>query len=368
MRYHVIAMEDYVAKDERTVERCSQDVIECDIYIGIVARRYGFIPAEDEEGLSITEREYRTAREYRKCCLLFLLDPDVEWPDKFVDQDPVAIQKLALFRSKIENQSPAHFRTAAELVEKVMASVHLAEADIALAVLPFGLSAPEPETYNKTMYERYEQAFSCCEPPDSHKLYVDLFTYSSSGLSELESSLRYAKRVVWIDLGRGRNWWSTRLHLLCFLLSRYTRVEQIAFCCRDDEFVGMGTPNNVRQSLVECFPELSTLDIQPPRLDGSSDVQDHVVEASIDEYMARMDRTYGGELNLAKWLDPIDLYWKLGLEHFRLEATSYASTRELIKAVLSADHSIVPITNKHHLTYVIDRTTLAVHIALSSLS
>ena len=37
-------MEDYVAKDERTVKRCLDDVAVCDFYVGIFARRYGYIP------------------------------------------------------------------------------------------------------------------------------------------------------------------------------------------------------------------------------------------------------------------------------------------------------------------------------------
>jgi hypothetical protein len=44
LAYAVIAMEDYVAKDERTVKRCLDDVAVCDFYIGIFARRYGYIP------------------------------------------------------------------------------------------------------------------------------------------------------------------------------------------------------------------------------------------------------------------------------------------------------------------------------------
>ena len=42
MQYRVIAMEDYVAKDERTVKRCRDDVAVRDFHIGIFARRYGY--------------------------------------------------------------------------------------------------------------------------------------------------------------------------------------------------------------------------------------------------------------------------------------------------------------------------------------
>ena len=56
MQYNVIAMEDYVAKDQRPLDRCLADVAKCDLYIGLFAWRYGYVPAEDNpDGKSITE-------------------------------------------------------------------------------------------------------------------------------------------------------------------------------------------------------------------------------------------------------------------------------------------------------------------------
>jgi hypothetical protein len=39
-----IAMEDYVAGDERPLDKCLEDVRACQAYVGIFAWRYGFIP------------------------------------------------------------------------------------------------------------------------------------------------------------------------------------------------------------------------------------------------------------------------------------------------------------------------------------
>lgn len=41
--HQVIAMEDYVATDQRPVEKCLKDVEKADIYIGLFAFRYGYI-------------------------------------------------------------------------------------------------------------------------------------------------------------------------------------------------------------------------------------------------------------------------------------------------------------------------------------
>ncbi len=44
LRHDVIAMEDYVASDQRPLDKCLADVVASDIYVGIFAYRYGFKP------------------------------------------------------------------------------------------------------------------------------------------------------------------------------------------------------------------------------------------------------------------------------------------------------------------------------------
>ncbi len=51
-------MEDYVASDQRPVDDCLKDVAKSDIYVGIIAWRYGYIPPIEHDNpnqLSITE-------------------------------------------------------------------------------------------------------------------------------------------------------------------------------------------------------------------------------------------------------------------------------------------------------------------------
>lgn len=43
--YELVAMEDYPAFDERPLDKCLDDVASCDIYVGILAWRYGYIHA-----------------------------------------------------------------------------------------------------------------------------------------------------------------------------------------------------------------------------------------------------------------------------------------------------------------------------------
>lgn len=39
--YRVIAMEDYVATDQRPVDKCLKDVEQADLYVGLFGFRYG---------------------------------------------------------------------------------------------------------------------------------------------------------------------------------------------------------------------------------------------------------------------------------------------------------------------------------------
>ena len=42
--YHVIGMEDYVATHQRSVDECLMDVEKADLYVGLFAFRYGYVP------------------------------------------------------------------------------------------------------------------------------------------------------------------------------------------------------------------------------------------------------------------------------------------------------------------------------------
>lgn len=80
--HSAIAMEDYVATDKRPLEKCLDDVRRCDVYVGIFALRYGFIP--DGYDKSITHLEYEAAKNAGIPRLIFILDETANWPINFV--------------------------------------------------------------------------------------------------------------------------------------------------------------------------------------------------------------------------------------------------------------------------------------------
>src|SRR3954469_9973007 len=44
MGHQVIGMEEYVAEGQRPLAKCLEDVAGCDVYVGILPWRYGFVP------------------------------------------------------------------------------------------------------------------------------------------------------------------------------------------------------------------------------------------------------------------------------------------------------------------------------------
>jgi hypothetical protein len=107
-RHDVVAMEDYVAADQRPLDKCLADVAACDVYVGIFAWRYGYIPDKDNpERKSITELEYRKAAELDKPCLVFLLSEDTPWLPKFQDTATGESQQGKLIKAL--RQAPGSF-------------------------------------------------------------------------------------------------------------------------------------------------------------------------------------------------------------------------------------------------------------------
>src|SRR6185369_7204086 len=85
--YELVAMEDYPAFDQRPLQKCLDDLASCQLYIGILAKRYGYIPDQDNpQGLSITEREYLQATQSGLPRLVFQLDPKAPWLEQFDDR------------------------------------------------------------------------------------------------------------------------------------------------------------------------------------------------------------------------------------------------------------------------------------------
>jgi hypothetical protein len=107
MDHNDMAMEYYTAEDTRPLDKCLEDVDACELYICLVAWRYGYVPQGFDQ--SITELEYRRAAQAGKLCLAFLLDENAEWPMNRVEK--AAINKVEEFRQELQRHHISSFFT-----------------------------------------------------------------------------------------------------------------------------------------------------------------------------------------------------------------------------------------------------------------
>jgi hypoxanthine phosphoribosyltransferase len=125
MSHDVVAMEHYVAADERPLSKCLSDVENCDILVGIIAWRYGHRPQckENPHNYSITELEIRHALDKNIACLCFLLDEDESWEHNLTDigENGESVENL---RKYLQNKRlVSKFRNDNSLVIQVVESV-----------------------------------------------------------------------------------------------------------------------------------------------------------------------------------------------------------------------------------------------------
>jgi|GEM_PF-1914578 len=97
-----INMDDFGSQPGGAAGVSLREVQKADIFVGIVARRYGYVP--DGGAISVTEQEYDQAERRGIPRLMYLLDPNVDWPPELIEADDRAQTRLAAFRARIERQ------------------------------------------------------------------------------------------------------------------------------------------------------------------------------------------------------------------------------------------------------------------------
>lgn len=119
--YHPIDMADFMARAEGAKSACLDEVAEADLFVGIYAWRYGFIPKGSKT--SITQQEFDEARRLGKPCFCFVLDEKYEWPAEYKEEGKGA-ELLAKFKAKIDAQLVrTTFTTPDSLARKVLSSL-----------------------------------------------------------------------------------------------------------------------------------------------------------------------------------------------------------------------------------------------------
>lgn len=241
MGHDVISMEEYGAEAAKPLARCREDVRAADVYLIVLAWRYGYVPPDDNpDKQSVTRLEFEEAKRAGKPVLAFMVDPNAPWPPSQIDAispDNDAAEAIRSFRDEVGmNYLAGIFRTADELASQAAAAVAVR-----------GL--------NLHMVERLlsQTAVSADEMGGFGQGDV-LFDSTLGEISRMVARAGSFRALV-IDLGDGDRWWSTRLYLLANLLRSLTAVRQLVFR-QAGRFVGMASPAAVVDGLAEAFPLL----------------------------------------------------------------------------------------------------------------
>jgi len=244
MGHDVIGMEQYVAEGSKPVDRCKADVRAADVYVIIVAWRFGYVPgrtASPPDGRSITEIELQEAQASGRPVLAFLLDPEAPWPPNRVDAmsgAPGAGEDILRLRSLLGTDYLAGiFRTPDDLASQVAAAV-------------------SAQGLTRHMVDRVLGETSVATP--DMNAFAQGTEVNDSTLISIKQMIQRAgaARALVLQIGDGQRWWSTRLFLLASLLRSLTSVRQVVFCDTDGRFVGTASPAAIMDGLASAFPVL----------------------------------------------------------------------------------------------------------------
>lgn len=150
-----ISMAYYTAEEQRPLEQALADVNACDVFVGLYAWSYGYVPKKNNpKKQALSELEYRQALKVGKPCFLFMLDPQMPWPPDYIDEDRAPLRR---FRNELSEQPMAFaFRTGEEL--GMMLSATLTQWVEQHHTPTHALISPtELATYREVMRQRYQQ-------------------------------------------------------------------------------------------------------------------------------------------------------------------------------------------------------------------
>jgi hypothetical protein len=359
MGHQPLGMEDYAAEGVRPLSRCLADVAKCDAYVGIIAWRYGYVPTDAGEPdaqlpeattlgtTSITEFEFRQAVQSDKPVLMFLLDPEAEWPSTQIDAvsgEGERGKEVSRLRQEIGQQYlVSFFRTPEELASLVGAAVYREEMSrqMSLESLQLELRLNQPFVRNGPV--------------------------TDSTLGEISDVIAGPQEVqaLQINLGQGRDWWMTRLYFLSSLAADLTSIEAIVFVDESETFIGMSNPRVVKERLAQVYPMLQQYEeaLAQESSPTSANLSDEVNLRS--GIWMRLMGAAGGEDNvtvfvtkreLERWLSPYFI-----TQAIDWEPDDNAALR--MQRLVDWPMRFVPVVEKSKFARVVDKNALTEQVA-----
>jgi hypothetical protein len=235
--FQVEGMEKYPARDDTPRTASQSDAAKCDIYLGIFAWRYGYVPEENNpEAKSITELEYSAAGRAEKPRLIFLLADDAPWPSSRRDAETEKDEgkRIRDLRNRLRTERwTGFFRSPDDLAKQVLISINQLES-----------TKPVVDT------EAIENVQSAAE-------------FGPSFLPNLQQQIDQLRSAEFITLRLGpKLWWNTRLHLAAALASDFTEIRAFVLVDAQRRFVTMASPVEIRRAFIRSEPRLEMAYLQ----------------------------------------------------------------------------------------------------------
>jgi len=119
--HEVGRMEIFGARPDEPTNASLSEVEDCDIFVGVYAYRYGFIPLGAV--MSITEQEFNYASQFNKPRFCFFVNEEHPWPPKLIEGEPGGT-KLSEFKQRVGDRVVRDvFTTPEDLALKVATAI-----------------------------------------------------------------------------------------------------------------------------------------------------------------------------------------------------------------------------------------------------
>lgn len=117
LRSDLVHMETFGSDESKPKAFCLEQVRNCNLFIGLLAERYGAVDPETQ--LSVTELEYLEALKLLEDgallgLLVYIIHPKASWPIEHVDRDQIAVKKLEGFKERLQSRHTVTFFKSVE--------------------------------------------------------------------------------------------------------------------------------------------------------------------------------------------------------------------------------------------------------------
>lgn len=204
-----VSMENFGARDERPVDECVRLVREeSDLFVGIYAHKYGYVP--DGGDVSISELEYRAASDVPLPRFIYVIDENQPWLPAYIDsgseRDRLRTMKSMLLKRHICQTFGSKDQLATKVVADIgrhMAMQRAAKVGPGIPVKDIGIDslrgavAETEDEWNarrNSIYEKNRNLFMThvikpsSKPGQTFDVFIYLLRHRSDDLSDVRAA------------------------------------------------------------------------------------------------------------------------------------------------------------------------------------